>query len=184
VAGSLALIATLYGERGRKWLPEFAHSLTKQTRQPDELYIIGETVSIPSGVVPYSYEINWVLDRTQCDYVTYATDDSWPEPEKYDLMARALDEHPDWGAVYCGQVRNGSTYPADRVVEDAYCVLDHCQVMHRRTADRWTLDWANVKLGDATFWRALHASLGPFYPVEGPILDVTQQTPDGLTARL
>jgi hypothetical protein len=166
-----------------KWLPEFADALKQQTRQPDELYIIGETVTIPDRVIPYSYEINWVLDRTRCDYIAYATDDSWPEPEKYARMVAALDEHPDWGAVYVGQRRNGTEYPADRVVPDAYCNLDHCQIMHRRTADRWPLDWANVKLGDAHFWRALHNSIGPFYPVEGPILDVTQQTPDGLTAR-
>lgn len=181
---TLALIATLYGERGRKWLPGFAQTLDKSTRQPDELYIVGETVSIPGGVIPYAYEINWVLDRTRCDYIAYATDDSWPEPEKFERMVAALDEHPEWGAVYVGQRRNGSEHPADRVVEDAFCTLDHTQIMHRRSPDRWPLEWDKIKLGDAHFWRCLHATFGHFYPVVGPILDVTQQTHDGLTARL
>jgi hypothetical protein len=195
---SLALIVTAYGERGTRWLPEMRAAVADQTRQPDETWWMTEAIDPSMGyfdlptprdangrptVVPYSYAINYALDRTECDYIAYMTDDSWPHVEKFERMVAALDEHPEWGAVYCGQKRNGNDYQADRVVGDGYCVIDHTQVMHRRTADRWTLDMANVKLGDAHFWRALHASLGDFYPVSGGILDVTAQTPDGITAR-
>lgn len=129
------------------------------------------------SVIPYSHKINWALDQTRADYIVYLDNGSMPDPEKYELMARALDEHPEWGAVYCGQRRTGHA-PADAhangVVHDAYCVLNYTQVMHRRTDDRWTLDMGHAvpDLADALFWRSLHASLGPFYPVaEGRLLD-------------
>lgn len=129
------------------------------------------------AVIPYSHKINYALDRTRADYVVYLDNGSMPHPEKYRRMAAALDEHPEWGAVYCGQRRTGyapAEAHASGVVADAYCRLNYTQVMHRRTDDRWTLDMAHADpdLADALFWRSLHASLGPFYPVaEGVLLD-------------
>ncbi len=200
----LAVIATLYGERGAANWPRMRAALAAQTRRPDELWIMAEAV--PFGVfegfnvihlptprdangryaeIPYSRKINHVLDdiarRTSDMYIAYLTDDSLPHPEKYERMARALDEHPEWGAVWCGQRRNGTDCPANAVMDDAHCKVDHTQVMHRLTADRWPLDVRLIKLGDAEFWRALHRSLGAFYPVEG-ILDETTQTRDGISA--
>jgi spore maturation protein CgeD len=133
-------------------------------------------------VIPYSLKINYALDRTRADYVTYLTDDSLPEPGKYEAMVKALDENPEWGAVYVGQRRNGSEHRAGGIVEDAFAKLDHTQVCHRLTADRWPLNPSFMRLGDAHFWRALHVSLGAFYPIPGPILDVVTQTPEGITA--
>jgi len=131
------------------------------------------------AVIPYSNKINWALDRTQADYIVYLDNGSMPAPDKYRTMVAALDEHPEWGAVYVGQQRTGymeRNVPANQTIGDAYGVLNYTQVMHRRTADRWTLDmqWADPDLADAMFWRDLHASLGDFYPVGGDdaILDV------------
>lgn len=124
------------------------------------------------AVIPYSNKINWALDRTTADYIVYLDNGSMPDPDKYRVMAEALDEYPEWGAVYVGQHRTGYTdanVHANQVIGDAYGVLNYTQIMHRRTADRWTLDmqWADPDLADAMFWRDLHASLGDFYPVGG-----------------
>lgn len=124
------------------------------------------------AAIPYSNKINWALDRQSCDLVCYLDNGSMPGPYKYALMAGALRENPDWGAVYCGQKREGmenAEFPAEEVVGDAYCVLNYTQVMHRKTDDRWptSMMFANPDMADATFWRMLHVSLGPFYPVQG-----------------
>ena len=128
-------------------------------------------------VIPYSNKINYALDRTECDYIVYLDNGSMPHRDKYASMASALDKHPEWGAVYCGQRRTGVvTYDAHahEPEPDAYCKLNYTQVMHRRTAARWDLDmkWADPDLADARFWRALHPDLGPFIPVApGRLLD-------------
>lgn len=129
------------------------------------------------AVIPYSHKINYALDRSRADYIAYLDNGSMPHPDKYAIMAAELDQHPEWGAVYCGQRRTGyaeATDTADSPVTDAYCRLNYTQVMHRRTADRWTLDMAHADpdLADAIFWRDLHASLGTFWPAApGRILD-------------
>lgn len=202
---SIALIGTFYNRDPAR----SAEGIRAQTRKPDELWLLGETwddveritaqdwgrkqgwvVSLPTprdgggrySVIPYSRKINYALERSRADYITYLTDDSWPAPEKLERMAAVLDENPEMGVVYCGQRRNGSEYLANRIVEDAYCVIDHTQVMHRRTDDRWPEDIEKMLLGDAHFWRALHARLGPFYPVPEGILDFVEQTKDGISA--
>lgn len=136
-----------------------------------------DVVGTPRGdngytVIPYSHKINWALDQTQADLIVYLDNGSMPGPDKYRAMAVALEQNPGWGAVYCGQQRTGmndNIYPALEVVDDAYCALNYTQVMHRKTGDRWPTDMtlADPDLADATFWRKLHASLGPFYPVDG-----------------
>lgn len=203
---TLAVILTAYGARGAAALPELAAALAAQTQVPDELWVLTEDIPThvvarqawlarsvwlqdlptPRGldgryaVIPYSAKINHALDRTAADYVAYLTDDSRPAPDKYRSMARVLDSGV--GVVYCGQQRNGAAYPADTLVGDAYCVLDHTQVMHRRSDDRWPVELDHMRLGDAVFWRRLHARFGPFHPVPGDLLDVTDQTPDGISA--
>lgn len=136
----------------------------------------------PAGVIPYSWRINVALEQQgPGDYILYLTDDSLPHPRKIELMAAALDDHPDWGQVYCGQDRNGSIHNPGTVIQDPWCVLDHTQVMHRYTEDRWPLELDKIKLGDAHFWMALRARQGPFYPVP-EVLDAIRQTPDGISA--
>ena len=136
-------------------------------------------------VIPYSLKHNYALDRTTCDYIIYGTDDSFPAPDKVEKMAAALDANPDWGAVYCEQSLRSADgtethYGNMGVVADAWFVLDLSAVMHRRTDDRWSLDMGVIRFADAHFWRALHKSIGSFYPVPFT-LDRHERTPDGVT---
>jgi hypothetical protein len=147
---------------------------------PDGLHVeVVETPRTGGGyaVIPYAHKINHALDRVTADYVVYLDNGSMPAPEKIAAMAASLDANPGWGAVYCAQKRTGyneTVIPADRVVEDGFCVLNYTQVMHRVTEDRWPLDmkYANPDLADGHFWRSLHATLGPFHPCpDGRVLD-------------
>lgn len=121
------------------------------------------------GVIPYSNKINMALDHLSTDLVVYLDNGSMPHPDKLAVMAKALEDNPEWGAVYCGQLRTGFAEMLSATagpVEDAYCNLNYTQVMHRRTDDRWPTDMvhADPDLADALFWRKLHASLGDFHP--------------------
>lgn len=201
----LAVIGTLH-RRWDRWPAMLQRVMVESTRPPDEMYVMTEDWEdfehLPQLVVdgiaarvrvlptprsedryaeiPYSRKINWALDRTRADYIAYLTDDSLPHPDKYRRMVQALNEHPEWGAVYCSQ-DYGRLRMAVEPISDAYCVVDHTQVMHRRTEDRWPLDVSLMRIGDATFWRSLHRSLGAFYPVPD-VLDTVRQTSDGISA--
>lgn len=124
-------------------------------------------------VVPYSLKHNFALDRSAADAFCYLDNSSMPESDKYDVMLAALEEH-DWGAVYCAQQRTGYdegiNYPGVPV-PDGFCVLNHTQVMHRASDARWPLEIEKAGLGDAFFWRELHARFGPFHPVGPDVLD-------------
>lgn len=140
--------------------------------EPSE--IVAHVVYCPTleRVIPYSNKINVALDKTDADAIVYVDNGSMPSPYKFEIMAGALEANPEWGAVYVTQERTGfqpTVFEAVDVVFDAYCVLNFTQVMHRKTADRWTLDlaWADPDVADAMFWRDLHRSLGPFHPVGG-----------------
>lgn len=128
-------------------------------------------------VIPYSNAINYALDRTTADYITYLDNGSVPQPDKYRIMREGLDEHPEWGVVYCGQRQTGWSdreRPASQPIPVAYGSVNFTQVMHRRSPDRWPLDLslANPDLADAVFFRSLNERFGSFYPVGvGRILD-------------
>lgn len=208
---TLAVIATFYR---RPWaIDKIKEALLAQTRWADEILLVAEDLAdarelvmrfgdafwvadVPGDGNFLSFCINRALDALDTDYITYLTDDSLPDPRKYEVMARALDEHPDWGVVYCSQDFGTAEGPedwlsggrhlgvrhADRVIEDPFCRVDHTQVMHRRTTARWPLDRSTQRLSDAHFFRDLVADLGPMYPVP-EVLDWTRQLPDGLSAR-
>lgn len=145
--------------------PPRAHVVVYPTPKVDGTY----------SEIPYSRKINWALERCTADLVVYLDDGSMPGPDKYRVMAAALEEHPDWGAVYCTQKRTGyvdETFVADTVVANGNGQLNYTQVMHRRTGDRWTTDmrWANPDLADGMFWEQLHGTLGVFHPAGGPFV--------------
>src|SRR6185369_7701901 len=113
-----------------------------------------------------SHKINWALDRTEADLIVYLDNGSLPAPGKFAAMVPVAESS---GAAYCRQLRTGHTpgeYPTVKgAIDDAYCVLNYTQVMHRRTDDRWSLDMRNatpIDIADALFWRELHKSIGPF----------------------
>lgn len=147
---------------------------------PSGLEVVELSTPRENGVyteIPYSRKINAALDRSDADYIVYLDNNSMPDADKFRVMKDALDANPEWGAVYCTQKRTGwneMTFEAREVVENAFCVLNFTQVMHRKTDDRWTLDmrYANPDLADAYFWRSLHESIGSFHPTGGvQILD-------------
>jgi hypothetical protein len=149
-----------------------------QNKYPN-LYIKVHPTPLENGkykIIPYSNKINWALDEVGVSggssrtYINYLDNYSLPHPRKYELMVNALDANSEVGAVYCSQDRTGyrvEKWISDRVIKDAYCVLNYTQVMHRYTDDRWDLDmvWADPDVADARFFRRLHNSIGSFYPV-------------------
>jgi hypothetical protein len=58
---------------------------------------------------------------------------------------------------------------ADRVLESAYCSVDHSSVMHTRQAaldvGGWDEDPAHWKIADAVFWNRLTGAGHLFHPV-------------------
>lgn len=201
---SLAVIATFH-RRWDKWPALLERVMVESTRPPDELYVVvedGEDYAhldcpdsrvivhiLPTPTrddgkwteIPYSRKINWALDRTDCDLIAYLTDDSLPHPDKYEVMASVLESHIEYGAVFCQQDYDLGIRGGSEPIEDAYCVLDHTQVMHRLTEDRWPTEIRDIRTGDAIFWRRLHERVGPFYPVP-EVLDTVRQTSDGISA--
>lgn len=150
---------------------------------------------IPPGEIPSSVCINAALDLTRADYIAYLTDDSLPHPDKYAEMVAALDAGAQ--AVYCsqrygkvgshaewlGQIDNPpSIRHASEPSEDPFCRVDHTQVAHVRTEDRWPLSMGEIKWSDGAFFRDLVKRLGPLQPIPGA-LDHTLQMPDGVSAR-
>ena len=122
--------------------------------------------------VPYSRKINAALSVIGSDLVVYLDNGSIPGPDKYRVMALALEQHPEWGAVYCGQHRTGyldEKFYASEVIERANGRLNYTQVMHRRSPDRWSTDMKHAKpdIVDGLFWDAINARFGPIYPVGG-----------------
>jgi hypothetical protein len=203
VRGKVGVIGTFYG-RHEASLPLLRRLYQESSRRPDECWLMCESdedrsyleraanelgrwqpglriVVEPTPrrdgkylVIPYSNKINWALEHIGTDYVVYLDNGSMPHPDKYRVMADALDAHPEWGAVYCAQRRTGlhdTVSEANEVVGDGFCAVNYTQVMHRRTPDRWLTDmqYANPDLADGHFWRALHVTLGEFHPV-GPSL--------------
>ena len=147
----------------------------------------------PAGVVPPSFCINVALDDSNADLFTYLTDDSLPLPGKYEQMVDALDEH---GAVYCSQEfgrvrssdewlsmpRGGGVRHANEPRPDPFCNVDHTQVGHRRSEDRWPLAMSELRHSDGRFFQALVARFGPLHPLPD-VLDWTRQLPDGISSR-
>lgn len=190
----LALIGTFYQRHHRT--QELLHRVFEESSLvPDEVWLMcegeddydalgdyreyGMVLSTPLNedgsyaVIPYSNKINHALDLSDADLFVYLDNGSTPGIDKYRVMKQALDRNPEWGAVWCTQKRTGfapMVVKADRVVHNAYSVLNYTQVMHRRCEARWTLDmqFANPDLADAMFWADLHKEFGPFHPAGGP----------------
>jgi len=196
---SLPILKRLFVESSRKpdeaWLMcetnEDAEALREAYRAlydaemldewPDGLKILHLPTPKKRGVytvIPYSNKINFALNNTEADAIVYLDNGSMPHFEKFRYMLNRLMQKPNKvKAVYCTQERTGfrdEISVADAVIEDAYCVLNYTQVMHRLTDDRWPTDMTYARpadLADATFWRKLHKSLGAFYPVGTQVLD-------------
>jgi hypothetical protein len=207
---SLAVVGTFYR---RPWAVQtIVDALAQQSLLPDEIWFVGdspEDIAYGDGhglpienvvlerspaLIPYSQSINFVLDRTDADYIAYLTDDSVPRPAKYERMVERLDAGAK--AVYVSQAhckvadpatwllaarqQPGFIRRAERPEPAPFCTVDHTQVAHVRTDLRWPLDRQDIKLGDGVFFRALVAEVGPLEPID-EVLDWTGQLPTGVS---
>ena len=211
MGGSLAVIVTLH--RRAPLVPRLAEAMRAQARRPDRLWLVYDELDdapdadwgcLTYNVVfhsdegnPMASSINAVLDLdNKSDYIAYLTDDSLPAPDKYRAMAQALDEHPEWGAVYCSQDygsardfehwlgggQNTGVRHASAPQGSPDFSVDHTQVMHRRSDDRWPTEQGLRHHGDGVFFSRIVERFGPLQPV-GEVLDTIRQLPDGMSAR-
>jgi spore maturation protein CgeD len=129
----------------------------------------------------YAVNANTGLRLAAGRHVTYLCDDDWYAPQRLEVMSGMLDDDPDLGVVYA---RQGVTDEAgnvtwqrvfEPVVADAYCRVDHSSVMHTAEAGRkaggWDESAEHWRIGDAVFWRRLHAAGYSFHlaPSDGPL---------------
>jgi spore maturation protein CgeD len=125
----------------------------------------------------YAVQCNTGLHLHKGSHITYLCDDDWYAPRRLEVMSGMLDADPSLGVVYA---RQGVTDEAgnlqwirvfEPVVEDAYCRVDHSSVMHTRAAGwkagGWDESAENWRIGDAVFWRRLHAAGYKFHLAPG-----------------
>jgi hypothetical protein len=133
-----------------------------------------------------------VRGRFMCTFY----DDDLYEPRFFEIMGGCLEAHPEWGSVYCSQVRGsvgrdgihrvGHTFPASRPIGsgEADNVIDGGQVMWRseildRIGDPWLPEEAEEVLcrhSDGIFLERLIKHGGALWPVMD-ILCENRKTP-------
>lgn len=131
----------------------------------------------------YAALINQAIEMAEGEYVTYATDDNTYVPERLEKMVKELDEDPEKAVVYSSsktyhlnqrkETVKETARPAERIVWNAPCAIDHCSVMYRFSVleqvksafgSYWDESPAFYRIGDARFfWRVNH--FYPFYPI-------------------
>jgi spore maturation protein CgeD len=129
----------------------------------------------------YATMINLGLRLARGRHITYLCDDDWYAPRRLEVMSGMLDADPGLGVVYSrqGVTDEAGTVQWERcfepVVADAYCRVDHSSVMHTAEAGRKAGGWDegadHWRIGDAVFWRRLHAAGYSFHlaPGDGPL---------------
>ena len=121
-----------------------------------------------AGACRYAVNCNTGLKLATGRYVTYLCDDDWYAPQRLEIMAATLDADPSIGVVYGPQAVTDEAGNVTRirdfgpVVDDAYCLVDHSSVMHTAEAGvkagGWDESADHWRIGDAVFWRRLHAA--------------------------
>lgn len=116
----------------------------------------------------YAVQANMGLHLAAGRYITYLCDDDWYAPRRLEVMAAMLDADPSIGVVFgrqqitdeAGNPTQVRDFPP--VLDDAYCKVDHSSVMHTRAAGSkaggWDESAEHWRIGDAVFWRRLHAA--------------------------
>jgi spore maturation protein CgeD len=131
----------------------------------------------------YGENLNRALVWASGAYVTYLTCDDLFLPGRLARMAAHLDAHPEHAVCYgiqriVREVPGGGWVEvglrdAGLLVKAAACVLDHNQVMHRRSCvaqagwPLWPTDPAVIGIGDAVVWDKFRAAGWPFHRIEG-----------------
>lgn len=143
----------------------------------------------------YATLINEALAKATGDYITYLTDDNLYFPDRLQIMASYLNNHPTHGVVYSQQLirrmdEKGKT--VDEKVRGTKGILtkpqnlvDHCSIMHRASllpliygkyGSYWEDSPEHWHNGDAAFWARL-TEWSSFYPIP-KTLDICLKTPD------
>ena len=130
-----------------------------------------------AGTCRYAVQINTGLKLATGRHITYLCDDDWYAPRRLEVMSAMLDADPALGVVYSRQAITGengavvSYRPAEPVLADAYCRVDHSSVMHTAEAGQkaggWDTSASHWAIGDAVFWRRLHAAGYSFHLAPG-----------------
>ena len=140
----------------------------------------------------YAAQANTGLKLAAGRRVTYLCDDDWYAPQRLETMAAALDADPSIGVVYGPQAVTDEAGTVTRirdfgpVVDDAYCLVDHSSVMHTAEAGvkagGWDESADHWRIGDAVFWRRLHAAGYQFHRAGDPAapLDYHRDHPHGV----
>ena len=129
----------------------------------------------------YAVQANTGLKLATGRHITYLCDDDWYAPDRLKIMSGMLDLHPHLGVVYARQALTDEwgtvtgERPSEPVMADAYCRVDHSSVMHTAEAGTkaggWDESAVHWRIGDAVFWRRLHAAGYSFHlaPSDGPL---------------
>lgn len=197
----VSVILTVYNKP--KWLVQSIESVLSQTLEDTELIIMEDNSPDPTvGYILNDYEglpnvkiyrsdvsdeerfktaryatlINKaVREFSTGEYITYLADDDYYYPQRCEVMANALSDHPEWEVVFSTQhvVDVDGNARGMRVfyepVKKAWDAIDHNSVMHRRElffdVGGWP-DYPNAWGGaDARFFREINDKGILFYPV-------------------
>lgn len=121
-----------------------------------------------SATCRYAVLANTGLKLATGRHITYLCDDDWYAPQRLEVMAATLDADPSIGVVFgrqqitdeAGNPTQVRDFPP--VLDDAYCKVDHSSVMHTAEAGEkaggWDESAEHWRIGDAVFWRRLHAA--------------------------
>ena len=141
------------------------------------IYKSGVDSAVRADTCRYAVQANTGLKLASGRHVTYLCDDDWYAPRRLEVMSGMLDANPDLGVVYArqGVTDEAGTITRERVFEpvvtDAYCRVDHSSVMHTAEAGvkagGWDESAEHWRIGDAVFWRRLHAAGYSFHLAPG-----------------
>lgn len=128
----------------------------------------------------YAQNINYVINNSDSEFIAYLTCDDIYYPEHLEASVKYLNEHPEASVVFTDQKvvyyddnTKVFTPSFDRicpsVVERAACIVDHNQVVMRRSAleesGLWNEDVSVYGAGDAAFWNKLNDAGFKFHRV-------------------
>lgn len=143
----------------------------------------------------YAENINWGIENSDGEFITYLTDDDYYLPKRLELMVDYLNNNDCADVVYGrqrkvaidkeGNVKELDVRMPDIIHKQASCSIDHNSVLHRRSCIKKVGLWptTNLRCADAEFWYKLNKAGFNFYPIK-EITDVKRYHENTITAKL
>jgi len=143
----------------------------------------------------YALNINYGINNSDGEFITYLTDDDFFYPHRLQSMVEYLNVHPEVSVVYgqqqkinvdsAGNEVNADVRAPNSILNSAAHNIDHNSVLHRRNiiekTGLWpTHDW---RCGDAAFWNQVNNAGYLFYPIK-EITDAKRYHPNTISAKL